>query len=85
MITVTSIDSKGIQKSASGSGSYSWGNEILSIKVYLPNSDIKHIQKIQWKGQVSFKNEYKTFFLMIPVNSNEGAKKIRAEFQLKLN
>lgn len=82
MITVTSIDSKGIQKSASGSGSYSWGNEILSIKVYLPNSDIKHIQKIQWKGQVSFKNEYKTFFLMIPVNSNEGAKKIRAEFQL---
>lgn len=85
MITVTSIDSKGIQKSASGSGSYSWGNEILSIKVYLPNSDIKHIQKIQWKGQVSFKNEYKTFFLMIPVNSNEGAKKIHAEFQLKLN
>ena len=85
MITVTSIDSKGIQKSASGSGSYSWGNEILSIKVNLPNSDIKHIQKIQWKGQVSFKNEYKTFFLMIPVNSNEGAKKIRAEFQLKLN
>ena len=85
MITVTSIDSKGIQKSTSGSGSYSWGNEILSIKVYLPNSDIKHIQKIQWKGQVSFKNEYKTFFLMIPVNSNEGAKKIRAEFQLKLN
>lgn len=85
MITVTSIDSKGIQKSTSGSGSYSWGNEILSIKVYLPNSDIKHIQKIQWKGQVRFKNEYKTFFLMIPVNSNEGAKKIRAEFQLKLN
>ena len=85
MITVTSIDSKGIQKSVSGNGSYSWGNEILSIKVYLPNSDIKHIQKIQWKGQVSFKNGYKTFFLMIPVNSNEGAKKIRAEFQQKLN
>ena len=84
-VTVTSVDSKGEEKTFSADGNYSYGNEILSVSVHMPNTQIKHIQKIQWKGQVRFKNEYKTFFLMIPVNSSKDAKKIRAEFQLKLN
>ena len=82
---MTSVDSKGEEKTFSADGNYSYGNEILSVSVHMPNTQIKHIQKIQWKGQVRFKNEYKTFFLMIPVNSSKDAKKIRAEFQLKLN
>lgn len=81
-VTVTSVDSKGEEKTFSADGNYSYGNEILSVSVHMPNTQIKHIQKIQWKGQVRFKNEYKTFFLMIPVNSSKDAKKIRAEFQL---
>lgn len=82
-VTVTSIDSKGVEKSVTKSGSYSYGEEILSVNVRMQNTDVKHVQKIQWKGAVSFKNGYKTFYLMIPVSSNEGAKKIRAEFQQK--
>lgn len=82
-VTVTSIDSKGNEKSVSKEGSYSFGNSILSVNVRMPNPDIKHVQKIQWKGQVSFKNGYNNFYLMIPVSSLEDAKKIRAEFRLK--
>ena len=82
-VTVKSADSKGTEKSVTKSGSYSFGGGILSVNVRMQNSEVKHVQKIQWKGAVTFKNGYKTCYLMIPVNSNEGAKKIRAEFQQK--
>ena len=82
-VTVTSTDSKGAEKSVTKGGSYSFGGGILSVSVRLPNSEVKHVQKIQWKGAVTFKNGYKTCYMMIPVNSNDGAKKIRAEFQQK--
>ncbi len=83
MITMSSTDSKGTEKSVTKKGSYSYANEILSVNANMTNDQVKHIQKIQWKGQVSFKNEYNTFYLMIPVSSSEGAKKIKSEFQLK--
>lgn len=82
-VTVNSIDSKGNEKSVTKNGSYSFGNEVLSVNIRMPNQEVKHVQKIQWKGQVSFKNGYKNFYLMIPVSSNEDARKIRAEFRLK--
>lgn len=82
-VTVTSIDSKGNEKNVTKDGSYSYENDILSINVRMQNQEVKHVQKIQWKGQVSFKNGYKIFYFMIPVSSNEDAKKVRAEFQKK--
>lgn len=84
-VTVASVDSRGNRKSFSGKGTYSYGNEMLSINIYMPNSEVKHVQKINWKGRIAFKNGYTTFFFMIPVNSNEDARKIRVEFQQKLS
>lgn len=82
-VTVTSIDSKGNENSVTKNGSYSYGNEILSVNVRMANDQVRHVQKIQWKGQISFKNGYNTCYMMIPVSSVEDAKKIRAEFQLR--
>lgn len=82
-VTVTSTDSKGVVKTVSKNGNYSYNNEILCINVFMPNSDVKHVQKINWKGQVSFKNGYKSFLYMIPVSSIDNAKKIRVEFYQK--
>lgn len=82
-LTLTSEDSKGMKHTYSNSGSYSFGDEILSINVRFANQEVKHVQKISWKGQISFKNGYNNFYLMIPVSSNESAKKIRAEFRRK--
>ena len=82
-VTVTSIDSKGAEKSVTKGGSYSYGDGVLSVSVRMPNESVRHVQKIAWKGSVSFKNGYNIFYLMIPVSSQDGAKKIRAEFRQK--
>ncbi|MBR5965843.1 MAG: hypothetical protein IK015_07000 [Treponema sp.] len=83
VVTVKSTDSSGAEKSVFKAGSYSYGDGILSVSVRMPNDQVKHVQKINWKGAVTFKNGYKTCYYMIPVNSKDDAKKIRAEFQLK--
>lgn len=82
-ITVISEDTKGNKHIYSNSGSYSYGDNILSVNARFANQEIKHVQKINWKGQINFKNGYNNFYLMIPVTSNENAKKIRAEFRKK--
>ena len=82
-VTVTSIDSKGAEKSVTKSGSYSYGDGVLSVSVRMPNESVRHVQKIAWIGSVSFKNGYNIFYLMIPVSSQDGAKRIRAEFRQK--
>lgn len=82
-VTVSSTDSSGTQKSVTKNGSYSYGNDVLSITAFMANAEVKHVQKIQWRSVVTFKNGYKTCYLMIPVSSNDGAKKIRAEFHQK--
>ena len=82
-VTVISENSQGLKNEVSATGSYSYSNGILSISIRLKNNKIKHVQNINWKGVVTFKNPYSTFHYMIPVNSNNDAKKIRAEFQKK--
>lgn len=82
-VTVISENAQGIKNEITASGSYTYENEMLTVSVRLKNDKIKHVQKISWKGAVTFKNGYNTFYCMIPVNSNEDAKKIRAEFQKK--
>lgn len=83
-VTVKSIDASGNEKSFSKAGTYTYGDGILSITVRMPNQEVKHVQKINWRGAVTFKSGYKAFYYLIPVNSNDGAKKVRAEFAQKL-
>lgn len=82
-VTVVSENSQGIKNEVTASGNYTYQDEMLTVSIQMRNDKIKHVQKINWKGAVSFKNGYNTFYYMIPVNSNEGAKKIKAEFQIK--
>lgn len=80
-ITVVSENSQGIKGEFTATGSYVYQNQMLSVSARMKNDRVKHVQKISWKGMVIFKNGYNTFYLMIPVNSNDNAKKIKAEFQ----
>ena len=80
-ITVSSVNSQGVKAEFTADGSYAYKNQTLSIFARMKNDKVKHVQKINWKGMVTFKNGYNTFYLMIPVNSNDNAKKIKAEFQ----
>lgn len=80
-ITVISENSQGVKAEFTATGSYVYQNQILSVSARMKNDKVKHVQKIDWKGMVTFKNGYNTFYLMIPVNSNDNAKKIKAEFQ----
>lgn len=82
-ITVVSENSQGQKNEFTSTGSYVYQNEILTVTARMKNDQVKHVQKINWKGTVSFANGYNTFYIMIPVNSNENAKKIKAEFQRK--
>lgn len=82
-VTVISENSQGIKNEITASGNYTYQNEMLTVSVRMKNDKVKHVQKINWKGSVSFKNGYNTFYYMIPVNSNEDTKKIRAEFHKK--
>lgn len=80
-ITVVSENSQGVKAEFTTNGSYVYQNQMLSISARMKNDKVKHVQKIDWKSMVTFKNGYNTFYLMIPVNSNDNAKKIKAEFQ----
>lgn len=80
-ITVISENSQGVKAEFTTNGSYVYQNQMLSVSARMKNDKVKHVQKISWKGMVTFKNGYNTFYLMIPVNSNDDAKKIKAEFQ----
>lgn len=80
-ITVVSENSQGIKGEFTATGSYVYQNQMLSVSARMKNDKVKHVQKIDWKSMVTFKNGYNTFYLMIPVNSNDNAKKIKAEFQ----
>lgn len=80
-ITVVSENSQGIKGEFTATGSYVYQNQMLSVSARMKNDKVRHVQKIDWKGMVTFKNGYNTFYLMIPVNSNDNAKKIMAEFQ----
>lgn len=80
-ITVISENSQGIKGEFTAIGSYVYQNQMLSVSARMKNDKVKHVQKIDWKSMVTFKNGYNTFYLMIPVNSNDDAKKIKAEFQ----
>lgn len=82
-VTVISENSQGVKNEITASGNYTYQNEMLTVSVRMKNDKVKHVQKINWKGAVSFKNGYNTFYYMIPVNSNEDAKKIKAEFHKK--
>lgn len=82
-VTVNSTNSKGVTSSFTADGNYTYQNEMLSISVQMQNQNVKHVQKINWKGAVTFKNGYNTFYMLIPVSSKADAEKIRAEFQLK--
>lgn len=82
-VTVISENSQGEKNEITASGNYTYQNEMLTVSVRMKNDKVKHVQKINWKGAVSFKNGYNTFYYMIPVNSNEDAKKIKAEFHKK--
>ena len=82
-VTITSVDSKGNENTVSKSGGYSFANNVLSVNVRIPNQAVKHVQKIAWKGTVAFNNGYNSFYMLIPTTSNDGAKKIRAEFHLQ--
>ena len=80
VITVTSEDSSGKTATVSKTGSYSYGDEILSVSANMRNQEVRHIQAIHWKSLVTFKNGYNTAYVQIPVSSAQNAKQIRAEF-----
>jgi len=47
----------------------------------MPNQDVKHVQKIVWKGKISFvDDELSSFYMLIPVGSTPDAKRVKATF-----
>ena len=82
-VTVKSLDSKGNENSFTKDGSYSFAEDVLSINVQMPNQNVRHVQKINWKSKINFKTKYSVFDILIPVSSVPDARKVRAEFRVK--
>lgn len=79
-VTLTSTDKKGNTTTVSKRGRYNYKDGILSFNINMPNAQIKHVQEIKWKTMVSMSADKKMFSAIVPVNSNSGAVKIKADF-----
>jgi len=80
-VTVSSTNSSGETKTVTKSGTYTYSDELLTFTVNMPNQDVKHVQKIVWKGKISFvDDEFSSFYMLIPVGSTPDAKRVKATF-----
>jgi hypothetical protein len=78
--TVSSYDSKNVERTQTGNGTYTYGGEVLSMNVNFRKGSIPYLTKIDWRVMIGLNADKSSFNIVVPVSSQAGAKRVRATF-----
>jgi hypothetical protein len=80
-ISVSSLDSQNRKNTQTAAGTYTYGGEVLNINAnFRKNNTIPYLQKIEWRVMISLAGNQTSFNMVIPVSSQQGAKRNRVTF-----
>jgi hypothetical protein len=82
--TVYSYDRENKETVQTADGTYSLTGGVLSVNVnFRRGGTLPHLTRIEWKVAFTMDNDNRSFNVVIPVTSQQGAKRVRASFQKK--